>query len=165
MKAETGSSMSDHRVSYELYQIAVSQFREHPRVFWQRANFFILAQSGLAAVALEFVSRDDETRPATFLIWGLSVIGLAMAVTWLMIIRLGRTHMRTWRRIVLDYESRYMEQHGSGIGPFTYAVSIGREGSIERLSITGWMQVFAFIFGLYWLSFAVYLACLPGSGS
>lgn len=138
---------------WDLYKLALEQFREHPRIFWVRNSFFVTIQSGLLAFAA-FNLRDLARVQSIDLVLG--CVGLVIALVWLYVVVASRRLLRAWREIVLQVER---EAFGGGAekgalfhmehGLFERA---GRRGEGTRVgySITAAMLALAVCFVLAW---------------
>jgi hypothetical protein len=83
----------------ENYKIVTEHFRQDIKEFWNRANFFLLAQTALLSafmIGFQTLITDQIVVILTFL-----VFGFAMAIFWFFVLRGAVFWIEKWREQVI----------------------------------------------------------------
>lgn len=149
--------------SFDLYKLAVEQFREQPRTYWIRARFFVALQSGLIAF-LAFQLRGGADVTVAEL--AVAFLGLAISFVWLGITRASRELLVAWRAVVIELEKKGYHRaspstsspsiESGDAGLFQMAAQRG-EGTMSRLSITRMMLILSIVFVVCWVTVSGYV--------
>jgi hypothetical protein len=86
----------------EIYKIVTEHFRQDVREYWTRANFYLLAQTGLFSVFT--LSFTDLIRYQAVVAISVTVLGLLVAIIWFMVLRGSIKWLQRWREQVCELD-------------------------------------------------------------
>lgn len=135
---------------WDLYKLAIEQFREHPRIYWIRNSFFMSIQTALIAFAIFDLKNPSKIQFVHFV---MTFIGLVIAIVWLHITKASRKLLSTWREIVLQIERECFDKEK---GLFHRSMELG-EGTSFGISITSAMICLAGFFVFAWCILLVFV--------
>lgn len=82
----------------EIFKIVTEHFRQDVREFWHRANFYLLAQTGLLSVFAATYSGLIRYQPMIAV--SITILGLVIAIIWFMVLRGAIKWLQRWREQV-----------------------------------------------------------------
>lgn len=82
----------------EIFKIVTEHFRQDVREFWHRANFYLLAQTGLFSVFAATYSGLIKYQPVIAV--SITILGLVTAVIWFIVLRGAIKWLQRWREQV-----------------------------------------------------------------
>jgi len=82
-----------------IYQVVVDHFKQDTREFWTRANFYLLAHAGLFSAYL--VAFPEIKAGLNLVSVIIPLLGLGVAVVWLVVLRGAITFLGRWREQVM----------------------------------------------------------------
>jgi len=87
----------------EIFKIVTEHFRQDVHDFWLRANFYLLAQSGLFSAFM--VTYPALTEHGALIIQeSISILGLATAILWFIVLRNSLHFVQKWREQVIKLD-------------------------------------------------------------
>ena len=87
----------------EIFQIVTQHFRQDIHDFWTRANFYLLAQTGLLSAFM--VTYAALTEHGLIAIQeSISILGLATAILWFFVLRKSLKFIQIWREQVVKID-------------------------------------------------------------
>ena len=113
----------DEGINKQIYEVVTDHYKQDLRIFWTRANFFLLIQAGLIGF---FTSNPQPDPNDLFLRITMCTIGLIIAIVWFLVTKSSVYWIEKWRERVVEIDSK--------INPFQ-SYSKAEELSSEKLPI------------------------------
>jgi hypothetical protein len=136
----------------KAYELVARHYREDVNLFWTRANFYLLVQ-GILLSATITAFGSGELGTFRWLGVGLSVIGLVLAVFWLLVMTGSIYWMQQWREQVVRIDKEI-----SRFQPFAAVESIPPPRFRSPSAVT---QYLAVLFILIWAALGIGLIAIP----
>ncbi len=99
----TTANEHEERINAQIYEVITDHYKQDLRIFWTRANFFLLIQAGLIGF---FTSKPQSDPNDLFLRITMCTTGLIIAIVWFLVTKSSVYWIEKWRERVVEIDSK-----------------------------------------------------------
>ncbi len=148
--SDASNSLKDqiNKIDIETYKIVADHFNQDLREFWNRANFYLITNTGLfSAFILIYPTLLDGY---SFLVSLVPIIGLSIALLWFLVLKGSLHWIDKWRQEMIKLSNE--------IDRFHCFASIESELTKKKIKSPSYLtQVMPLIFFVAWILILVYI--------